>query len=96
MVYDTSQPPPSTLTSLSYHSLFVSQVEGFVVVACLTVSLCLTWSQVHGVILISNIAVLQLCVWDWLIMFADEVAMIGEGERRSRRYILDALYIVVR
>jgi hypothetical protein len=29
-------------------------------------------------------------------MFADEVAMIGEGERRSRRYILDAVYVVVR
>jgi hypothetical protein len=29
-------------------------------------------------------------------MFADEVAMIGDGERRTRRYILDTVYVVVR
>jgi hypothetical protein len=29
-------------------------------------------------------------------MFADEVAMIGDGKRHSRRYVLDAVYVVVR
>ncbi|KIM71404.1 hypothetical protein PILCRDRAFT_755055 [Piloderma croceum F 1598] len=29
-------------------------------------------------------------------MFADEVAMIGNGKRHSRQYILDAVYVVVR
>jgi hypothetical protein len=92
MVYDTTVPPPDSLTSLT-HSLFVSQVERSVVVACLTVSLRLT---LRPSLRFSNIPVLQLCVWDWLIMFADEVAMIGDGERRTRRYILDAVYVVVR
>ena len=96
MIYDTTVPPHNPLTSLSSQSIYASQVERCVVVACLTVSSRLTCSSSPWFILISNIVVLQLCVWDWLIMFADEVAMIDNGKRHSRQYVLDAVYVVVR
>jgi hypothetical protein len=96
MVYDTTVPPPNPLTFPPSQSVFSSQVERSVVVACLTVSLCLVCCQAHVLIRISNIVVQQLCVWDWLIMLADEVAMVCDGERRSRRYILDVVYVAVR
>jgi hypothetical protein len=97
MVYDTTKlPAPNAPIFLSSPSAFVSRVERSVVIACLTVSWYFDCCQVRACVLISDIAVLQLCLWDWLIMFADEVAMICEGERRPRRYILDGVYVVVR
>jgi hypothetical protein len=51
--------------------------------------------QTQSFLGLSNMMVVQLCVWDWLLTLSDELEMIYQGER-LRGYLLDMVYLVVR
>ena len=48
-----------------------------------------------GLLLTPDFVALQLCVWDWILAFSDELQMLRIGGRRFR-YLLDMVYLVVR
>jgi len=51
--------------------------------------------QTQSFLGLSDMMVVQLCVWDWLLALSDELEMIYQGER-LRGYLLDMAYLVVR
>jgi hypothetical protein len=91
ILVDLSQPledlPPSSVIPL--------QTARYVAVACLTVSLCLTSRLSTFLVLISYNAVVQLCVWDWLLALSDEFTMIQSVER-YRAHLLHIVYYIAR
>ena len=86
------QPSYSPDDSSPYNIGFRLQVLQYVFVACLTVSLRFTRSPFQDLVLVYNNAILQLCVWDWLLALSDEFEMIC----RSKRRLLHGVYLISR